>query len=126
MGVNQRTRVAYSLQSCSLNICFEVKSEKLSQVAVGLSEPETVTPPAKSNDFLSACADAKNGGRIPDGMRVFKGERVSVLRPNNTATERCIPTGCFARHVASGLRNALHVTQCALPFQGGWVIWGAT
>jgi len=26
------------------HVCFEVKSEKLSQVAVGLSEPETVTP----------------------------------------------------------------------------------
>jgi len=37
-------------------LCFEVKSEKLSQVAVGFAQPETVTPPAKSNGSLIACA----------------------------------------------------------------------
>ena len=67
-----------------------------------MSEPETVTPPAKPNDSLSACDD---GGRIPTECGLFEGEHVSVLRPNNTATERCIPTGCLSRHDAYCLRN---------------------
>jgi len=55
---------AYCLKFQASHLCFEVKSDKLSQVAVGLSEQETVTPPAKSSDSLSACDE---WGRIPTG-----------------------------------------------------------
>ena len=39
-------------------------------------------------------------GSHPYGMRVILGGSLSVLRPNNTATERCIPTGCD--HLVTG------------------------
>ncbi|MCL2622526.1 MAG: hypothetical protein FWD31_02570 [Planctomycetaceae bacterium] len=42
--------------------CFEVKSEKLSQVAGWLSEPETVTPPAQ-------CCCASGIERFADRLR---------------------------------------------------------
>jgi len=66
-----------------------------------LSQPETVTPPAKPNDSLSVCEER---GRIPNGMRVI------------------LEGACFLPSDAS-LRDALHATQCALPLQGGWFIW---
>ena len=89
--------------------CFEVKSEKLSQVAVGLSWPETVTPPAQCccasgiKRFADRLRRCEEWGRIPDGMR---GTTIGMrFLPSDASL-----TGCFARHVTSSLRDALHAT----------------